>query len=90
MIFISISALAIFNSIFYAFLLLDILKRNKSLANILRAVTRNHKSIMLTGLFSLIVLFVFTTIGFYGLDNSFTSEGNADYKTFCDDLLQCY
>jgi hypothetical protein len=45
-------------------LLFDIVVREETLKNVIRSVTRNGKSILLTALFALILVYLFSIAGF--------------------------
>jgi hypothetical protein len=68
MLYFMISMLALFYlDIFYAFLLLDFIPRSPVLLNVIRAVTENGAQFLLTALLMLVIIFVYTNIGFFYL-----------------------
>ena len=65
----------------YPFLLLDIVKRNENLRNILKAVTQNKRQLGLTGLLGLIIVYLFAVVGFIYFSDKFDGD--------CSSLLSC-
>jgi len=51
--------------------LFDIVVQQETLQNVIRSVTRNGKSILLTAIFGVIVVYVFTIIGFVSVREHF-------------------
>lgn len=52
----------------------DSAKREETLLNVIKSVTRNGRSIILTAVFSLILVYLFSIIGFLFLKDDFTME----------------
>ncbi|CAB4017715.1 inositol 1,4,5-trisphosphate receptor-like, partial [Paramuricea clavata] len=59
------------NELFYSVLLLDIVLREETLINVVRSVTRNGRSIILTALLALILVYLFSIVGFLFLKDDF-------------------
>jgi hypothetical protein len=54
--------------------LLDIVLREETLINVVRSVTRNGRSIILTALLALILVYLFSIVGFLFLKDDFLVE----------------
>lgn len=65
----------------YPFLLLDIVRRNENLRNILKAVTQNKRQLGLTVLLGLIIVYLFGVVGFLEFSQYFNGD--------CQTLLNC-
>ncbi|XP_041113341.1 inositol 1,4,5-trisphosphate receptor type 2-like isoform X1 [Polyodon spathula] len=83
---------------FYSFLLFDLVYREETLLNVIKSVTRNGRSIILTAVLALILVYLFSIIGFLFLKDDFrmdvdrlsTAETEADgTERVCDTLLMC-
>ncbi|XP_019371248.1 PREDICTED: inositol 1,4,5-trisphosphate receptor type 2 isoform X3 [Gavialis gangeticus] len=59
---------------FYSFLLFDLVYREETLLNVIKSVTRNGRSIILTAVLALILVYLFSIIGFLFLKDDFTME----------------
>ncbi|CAJ0918564.1 unnamed protein product, partial [Mesorhabditis belari] len=59
---------------FYAFLLFDIVASEDTLQNVIKSVTKNWKSIILTGMLALILVYLFAIFGFLFFQNDFRLE----------------
>lgn len=68
--------------LFFAFHLLDILYRYPSLQNVIKSVTIPKKALLVTSLFSLILVYYFGIIAYAYFSDSFHEED-------CSDLLTC-
>jgi hypothetical protein len=63
------------NSIFFYFKkLLDVVYREETLLNVIRCVTKNAKSVLLTAVFAVILIYLFSICGFLFLQNDFIME----------------
>ncbi|KAK0174228.1 hypothetical protein PV328_007337 [Microctonus aethiopoides] len=81
---------------FYSVLLFDVVYREETLLNVIRSVTRNGRSIILTAVLALILVYMFSIIGFMFFKDDFlvsvdeeliTSAINNDHET-CDTQQQ--
>ena len=87
--------LGCFSALFFtplvnAVLLFDIVVRDETFQNVIRSVTRNGKSILVTAVFGLIVIYIFSVIGFVYLPEDFENETEFNGKErVCDTLLIC-
>jgi hypothetical protein len=78
-------------ALLYSILLLDLIKRNKDLKNILRSITLNSNQLVLIAILGIIVIYIFSIVGFL----SFSSYYSDDYTsistvTYCDNLVNCF
>ncbi|CAB1335972.1 unnamed protein product [Coregonus sp. 'balchen'] len=62
------------HELFYSFLLFDLIYREETLFNVIKSVTRNGRSILLTALLALILVYLFSIVGFLCLKNDFIME----------------
>ena len=68
--FISIIAFAV-HPLIYSLLLLDFVKRSEDLKNVIRAVTLNYKQLIKTLILGLIIIYLYSIIGFVNFRESF-------------------
>lgn len=66
---------AFYNELIYSILLIDFITRIDTLLNVIRSVTRNYKSILLTGFMSIILIYFFSILGFTYFKDEFLVEG---------------
>ncbi|XP_033744403.1 inositol 1,4,5-trisphosphate receptor-like isoform X4 [Pecten maximus] len=59
---------------FYSFLLLDLVYREETLLNVIKSVTRNGRSIVLTAVLAVILIYLFSIIGFIFFKDDFLME----------------
>uniref|UniRef100_A0A8C2U7V4 Inositol 1,4,5-trisphosphate receptor n=1 Tax=Coturnix japonica TaxID=93934 RepID=A0A8C2U7V4_COTJA len=75
------SVLGLFvHELFYSILLFDLIYREETLFNVIKSVTRNGRSILLTALLALILVYLFSIVGFLFLKDDFILE--VDRLTF--------
>uniref|UniRef100_A0A5K4FB58 Inositol 1,4,5-trisphosphate receptor n=1 Tax=Schistosoma mansoni TaxID=6183 RepID=A0A5K4FB58_SCHMA len=82
---------------FYSLVLLDVVTREETLLNVVRSVTKNGRSIFLTGILALIIIYLYSIIGYAYFQNDFTIEIDVtnDNETVgsterrCDSLRMC-
>lgn len=71
--------------------LFDLIYREETLFNVIKSVTRNGRSILLTALLALILVYLFSIVGFLYLKNDFIMEvdhlPNMDTGNLCDSLI---
>ncbi|VDK72063.1 unnamed protein product [Litomosoides sigmodontis] len=60
--------------LFYALLLFDIVASEETLRNVIRSVTRNWRSIIMTGLLAVILVYLFSIIGYLYFQKDFQLE----------------
>ncbi|XP_061662441.1 inositol 1,4,5-trisphosphate receptor type 3 isoform X11 [Syngnathoides biaculeatus] len=69
------STLGLFvHELFYSILLFDLIYREETLFNVIKSVTRNGRSILLTALLALILVYLFSIVGFLCLKEDFIME----------------
>uniref|UniRef100_A0A670ZY25 Inositol 1,4,5-trisphosphate receptor n=1 Tax=Pseudonaja textilis TaxID=8673 RepID=A0A670ZY25_PSETE len=69
------SVLGLFvHELFYSILLFDLIYREETLFNVIKSVTRNGRSILLTALLALILVYLFSIVGFLFLKDDFIME----------------
>jgi len=79
------------SEITYSFHLLDIVNRFDTLRNVIRSVTYNLRQLMLTGLLGLIMIYIYSIIGYNFIDNMYyDSDVSAHGERTCTSMLQCY
>ena len=78
LVFIHLLLHCIFSPAFVFFLfflyLFDLVYREETLLNVIKSVTRNGRSIILTAVLALILVYLFSIIGFLFLKDDFTME----------------
>lgn len=87
--FIAVSAVALWNPFWYCILLLDVIKRSHAVKNILMSITLNWKQLIITTVFGLFIIFIFATIGFTYFNEYYKEEG-AQFVTYCSTLYECF
>uniref|UniRef100_A0A8C5P7S0 Inositol 1,4,5-trisphosphate receptor n=1 Tax=Leptobrachium leishanense TaxID=445787 RepID=A0A8C5P7S0_9ANUR len=77
------SVLGIFvHELFYSILLFDLIYREETLFNVIKSVTRNGRSILLTAVLALILVYLFSIVGFLFLKDDFIME--VDHLPKCE------
>ncbi|XP_028304316.1 inositol 1,4,5-trisphosphate receptor type 2 isoform X2 [Gouania willdenowi] len=82
---------------FYSFLLFDLVIREETLLNVIKSVTRNGRSIILTAVLAIFLVYFFSIIGFLFLKDDFRMEVDRlsvpveqdGTERVCDTLLMC-
>ncbi|CAH1782943.1 unnamed protein product [Owenia fusiformis] len=59
---------------FYSLLLLDIVYQEETLLNVIKSVTRNSRSLLLTAVLAVIIIYIFSIIGFIFFKEDFQME----------------
>uniref|UniRef100_A0A3B4D8X1 Inositol 1,4,5-trisphosphate receptor n=1 Tax=Pygocentrus nattereri TaxID=42514 RepID=A0A3B4D8X1_PYGNA len=62
------------NELFYSILLFDLIYREETLFNVIKSVTRNGRSILLTAVLAIILVYLFSIVGFLYLRDDFIME----------------
>lgn len=77
---------------FFPFLLLWFLPSYAALRHILQAITMNKNQLILTGVFCLLVVLMFTEVYFIKFSDYFAELNvrKAQYNTYCSNLGQCF
>uniref|UniRef100_A0A158Q836 Inositol 1,4,5-trisphosphate receptor n=1 Tax=Elaeophora elaphi TaxID=1147741 RepID=A0A158Q836_9BILA len=60
--------------LFYALLLFDIVANEETLRNVIRSVTRNWRSIIMTGFLAVILVYIFSIVGYLFFQKDFQLE----------------
>ncbi|KAH9503750.1 Inositol 1,4,5-trisphosphate receptor type 1 [Bulinus truncatus] len=63
-----------FHEFFFSLLLLDVVYREETLLNVIKSVTRNGRSILLTTVLAVILIYLFSIIGFISFQDDFLME----------------
>ena len=75
----------------FAFHLLDIITKSKDLQAVFQAVTQNGRSIMMTAVFGVIIVYIYAIIGYVYLSDSFAVGGFPDEDIpMCTNLPDCW
>ncbi|XP_070192864.1 inositol 1,4,5-trisphosphate-gated calcium channel ITPR1-like isoform X2 [Littorina saxatilis] len=64
----------LFHEFFYSLLLLDVVYREETLLNVIKSVTRNGRSIILTAVLAVILIYLFSIIGYIFFKDDFIME----------------
>jgi len=79
------SALGVAYPPFFAFHTLDLALRHPTVRNVLKSVTVNGGSIILTGILVVIIVYIYSMIAFFAFRDDYTASGVS-----CDTLFQCW
>lgn len=60
------------------FQLLDVVYREETLLNVIKSVTRNGRSIVLTAVLALILVYIFSVVGYVFFNNDFLMDVDVD------------
>ncbi|CAH8853345.1 unnamed protein product [Trichobilharzia szidati] len=72
---ITFAALGVFlHPLFHSLVLLDVITREETLLNVVRSVTKNGRSIFLTGILALIIIYLYSIVGHVYFRNDFAIE----------------
>lgn len=85
-IYLLVAVLGLYEPLIYPILLLDIIKQNQELVNILRSITVNLRQLLLTLVLGLIIIFLFSVHSFGYFQKYYNPESNAD----CSTLYNCF
>ncbi|XP_072402535.1 inositol 1,4,5-trisphosphate receptor isoform X3 [Diabrotica undecimpunctata] len=77
----------IMHPFFYSVLLFDVVYREETLLNVIRSVTRNGRSIVLTAVLALILVYMFSIIGYMFFKNDFIVSVNKKDET-CETISE--
>jgi len=77
----------IISDIFYAFHLLDLIARNESLQNVVKSITLNGKSLILTSLLGALFIYYIAIWATIYLQGNFI---DVDSNELCDDVFHCW
>jgi hypothetical protein len=74
---------------FFSLHLLDVVYRSETLLNVLRAVTIPGEQLLMTGALAVIILYIYSVLGFLFVRDSFMSDDFPDERR-CDKLADCF
>lgn len=75
----------------YSILLLDIIKRSDDLINILKSITLNYKQLIYTMILGIIIVYLFTIIGFIYFSRFYIDDLDvSSVTTYCGSLRECF
>jgi hypothetical protein len=74
----------------FPLLLFDVMNMSVILSNVLRAIYRPLRSLLLTLWLFIIILFVYTSIGMYYFNDQYVSGDDDGAVNPCPDLLRCF
>jgi len=80
-----VSVAALYYPLLYPFLMLDLVKQNQELINVLRSITVNARQLLITLFLGLIIIFLFSSYAFVFFQDDYTT-GNMK----CLTLLDCF
>ena len=86
---VSILGLAV-SEITYCLHLLDVINRFDTLKNVVKSVTYNVKQLALTAMLGLILIYVYSLIGFNFFDYHYYNSGLNNGESLCTSMLQCF
>ena len=74
----------------YSLFLLDVIPRSQTQKNVVQAVTRNRKQLLLTLLLCIIIMWIQTVFAYYYLQDSFWNDSFGESgENQCTSMLQC-
>lgn len=85
-----LTVLALIQPIFWGILLLEIIKRNSDMQNIVKSITINWAQLLKTAFLSIIVMYIYATIAFTYFPSNFSHDDNSDFKNYCNSLSACF
>lgn len=86
-----ISFLALSNPLYYAILLLDIVRKSNTLAQLLWMLRDKWRPLVLGLVFTVVLIYLFSVAGFLWLGDYFRPVGDtADRSTACSSLAECF
>lgn len=74
---------------FYSILLFDVVYREETLLNVIRSVTRNGRSIIFTAVLALILVYLFSIIGYVFFKDDFLVPVDDEILSIGEDSLPC-
>lgn len=93
----AISLVAWEKFLWYPILLLDVVKRREDLVNVLKSITLNYKSLILTLVMGIITIYLFTIVGLIVLPEYYLNEDTVPQSNdmevaalYCDSLFNCF
>ncbi|MCI4380792.1 hypothetical protein PGIGA_G00244100 [Pangasianodon gigas] len=77
------------HELFYSLMLFDLIYREETLFNVIKSVTRNGRSILLTAVLAIILVYLFSIVGFLCLRDDFIMEVDHLPSTGADSEGSC-
>jgi len=81
-----ISVMALYFPLFNPVLLLDLIKQNQELVNVLKSITVNARQLLLTGCLGFILVFLFSLYSFIEYQDYYFKESGL----YCNNMLDCF
>ena len=86
------------DQLFYCLHLLDITNRFSTLRSVIQSVTQNKTQLLMTVCLSILVLYIYSLVGFFYLQDTFWDSNINKYdsdefnvgENFCQDMVQCF
>ena len=78
-----------FGPFFFSFHLLGVITRSELLKYVIKSVTQNGKSILLTVVLALVIIYIYAIFGFIFFRNKFNISDNND-DIFCNSMFDCF
>ena len=78
------------NYFLFSIQLLIIVNLSVTLRNIVQAITLRYKQMIATSLFVIIILYIYSCIGFYFINKDFELEIEGNLENQCNSLLLCF
>ncbi|EGR33950.1 inositol -triphosphate type 1 isoform 3, putative, partial [Ichthyophthirius multifiliis] len=78
--------------LFFCLLLLDIIDRSVVLRNVIKSITLNSVSLIMTAILGIVIVYIYAIAGFFNSDlkNSFVFKGNNDDMKVCETPIDCF
>lgn len=81
--------------VFYSLQLLDLVTRSPTLQNVIRSVTLNGSQFLMTALLMALIIFIYTNVGFFYLQDLFVDTNVNKFEdtpdeNFCTTMFECY
>ena len=84
------------HELYYSFHLLDVIQRFPTLTNVIRSVTSNAEQLLMTCLLTVIIIYIFTTLSFFYLQDTVYDFNNFKYdsswvgESKCTSMFTCF
>ena len=79
-----------FSKVFFAFLMFDIIDRSVILNNVVKSVTVNYKQLLMTVVLGIMLIYIYSVIGFYAVITDDPSDPTDDYDRLCTSVWHCF
>jgi len=88
--YITCAIIALYEPVFYPFMLLDIIKQTPELMNILRSITKNYRQLLLTSCLGGILIYLFSIISFIHFNQYYNGENNLYSDSLLDTFISTF